>query len=447
MSDLSIVFFIFETHIQFLTTSFFCFSVQGLSDTHIGMAFALQQIMLTLFSSFGGILADSLERNHPGVGRSQVLATGIIYATLVYLLNALEFQNPLCYVALAGLYTVGLALILPVLDGITIEYLERTSCREDFGRERLYGPIAWAFTTVYISLAFDLYGFDFAYPMAGYSCVVALLTVYIFSSGQEYELSNQTQPPSRHGIEANGVEAATATIHVGGTTADGDSHTETTRTTNSEGESDCTKSIGTMDSCTTSCSKSVTSVESYLSCWKELGFSERFERAMKLWDIPERDITPVAAVNAEHVQGRGIPMFHKTGESMLNGKDAEEHPRESSESVEREDQSNGTESTEREEDEGNNGRDESNERNSIEVYFEILGAMLSSCYGCAFMFFFTCLSAGQSVVDSLVFLYFESQGGSYLMMGYTVLITMVFELPIYYAAPQLVSEMSGSNAR
>lgn len=44
----------------------------------------------------------------------------------------------------------------------------------------------------------------------------------------------------------------------------------------------------------------------------------------------------------------------------------------------------------------------------------------------------------SSVVDSLVFLFFEYLGSSYTVMGMTVLLTVSFEIPIFRMAPALL---------
>ena len=45
------------------------------------------------------------------------------------------------------------------------------------------------------------------------------------------------------------------------------------------------------------------------------------------------------------------------------------------------------------------------------------------------------LSIGMSVVESLIFLYFEFLGGSTMMCGLTVCVTVLFELPLFHYAP------------
>lgn len=61
-----------------------------------------------------------------------------------------------------------------------------------------------------------------------------------------------------------------------------------------------------------------------------------------------------------------------------------------------------------------------------------------SCFGVAFVIALVSLSAGQAVVESLVFLFFETLGSSNLMMGVTVVLTVAFEIPIFHVAPKLL---------
>jgi MFS family permease len=66
-------------------------------------------------------------------------------------------------------------------------------------------------------------------------------------------------------------------------------------------------------------------------------------------------------------------------------------------------------------------------------------------YGAAFFLCLCILSSGQAVVDSLIFLYFESLGSSFAMMGVTVVLTVLFEIPIFHIAPTLLKRC-GSGA-
>ncbi len=51
------------------------------------------------------------------------------------------------------------------------------------------------------------------------------------------------------------------------------------------------------------------------------------------------------------------------------------------------------------------------------------------------------LYIGMSVVENLIFLYFEYLGGSYSMMGLTVAVTVMFELPLFHFAPDVLRRL------
>jgi MFS family permease len=74
--------------------------------------------------------------------------------------------------------------------------------------------------------------------------------------------------------------------------------------------------------------------------------------------------------------------------------------------------------------------------------FEVMvGSKTTSC---AFVFYVFCLAIGQVLVDSLVFLLFEVLGSSYTTMGWTVVLTVLFEVPIFAAAPFLLERLGTS---
>ena len=56
----------------------------------------------------------------------------------------------------------------------------------------------------------------------------------------------------------------------------------------------------------------------------------------------------------------------------------------------------------------------------------------------AFLICLTLLSSGQSVVDNLVFLFFENLGSSWAAMGLTIVIKIAFEVPVFAYAPKLL---------
>ena len=72
-------------------------------------------------------------------------------------------------------------------------------------------------------------------------------------------------------------------------------------------------------------------------------------------------------------------------------------------------------------------------------------AMVSTYTFCGFIFSSLTLKIGTSVVESLIFLYFESMGGSNAICGLTVVVTVVFEIPIFHYAPRLLEYFGAEN--
>ena len=76
--------------------------------------------------------------------------------------------------------------------------------------------------------------------------------------------------------------------------------------------------------------------------------------------------------------------------------------------------------------------------------FEILLRLLSTCFGFSFIIAQVTQSSGQAIVDNLVFLFFETLGSSYKVMGFTVVLTVAFEIPIFQIAPSLLKRLGPS---
>ena len=71
--------------------------------------------------------------------------------------------------------------------------------------------------------------------------------------------------------------------------------------------------------------------------------------------------------------------------------------------------------------------------------FQILRLIGSTIFGASFMLAQVTQSSGQAIVDQLVFLYFGDElGSSYTVMGATVVLTVIFEIPIFHIAPVLL---------
>ena len=69
----------------------------------------------------------------------------------------------------------------------------------------------------------------------------------------------------------------------------------------------------------------------------------------------------------------------------------------------------------------------------------ILRSMMRTFSACGFIFSAWTLNMGTSVVENLIFLYFETLGGTNTICGLTVVVTVLFEIPIFHYAPQLLA--------
>ena len=75
----------------------------------------------------------------------------------------------------------------------------------------------------------------------------------------------------------------------------------------------------------------------------------------------------------------------------------------------------------------------------------ILRSMISTFAACGFIISALTLNMGTSVVESLIFLYFETLGGTNAICGLTVVVTVLFEIPIFHYAPQLLAYFGADN--
>jgi cyanate permease len=69
----------------------------------------------------------------------------------------------------------------------------------------------------------------------------------------------------------------------------------------------------------------------------------------------------------------------------------------------------------------------------------LLLKVIGTAYGAAFCLALLTLSLGQAIVNGLVFLFYETLGSSYTVMGVTVVLTVLFEIPIFHVAPNLLN--------
>merc|ERR550539_831769 len=190
----------------------------------IGIIIASQFFITSLFSGWGGNIADSLERRYPSKGRINVLVGGITLGTCVSLIESTDFVSRmisfdfmlpftmkdnresggknlgndfygylplfLWHLCFRVVYAVAVSLTSPVLDGLTLAHLKREAGKHGttykhegnkYGRERLHGAIWWGFGNVIIGYSIDQWGFSILGPFSVASTVVCYLMIMLYS--------------------------------------------------------------------------------------------------------------------------------------------------------------------------------------------------------------------------------------------------------------------------
>jgi MFS family permease len=66
-------------------------------------------------------------------------------------------------------------------------------------------------------------------------------------------------------------------------------------------------------------------------------------------------------------------------------------------------------------------------------------------FGSVFILAIIVLSFGRVIVESLIFLYFEQLGSSFFIMGCTVVLTVVFEIPVFAISASMLQYFGTSN--
>jgi MFS family permease len=74
----------------------------------------------------------------------------------------------------------------------------------------------------------------------------------------------------------------------------------------------------------------------------------------------------------------------------------------------------------------------------LRYYLSMFAVFTATKYTVAFLICVTALASGQAIVNDLIFLFFEFLGSSYTLMSATVVLTVLFEIPIFHVAPRLL---------
>ena len=157
----------------------------SLTASDIGFIISLQQVVLAASSAVVGKWADTCEARVPGRGRLLVIGTGVLLASTAMSLHAISMSSSSLSLSLSPvawhgtvqcLQGVGVSMVFPVLDGLTVDFLGAEN-RSAYGRERLHGPLWWAFSNLGLSFWLDTYGFGICYPLSWISAVFVIVTI------------------------------------------------------------------------------------------------------------------------------------------------------------------------------------------------------------------------------------------------------------------------------
>lgn len=162
----------------------------GLDSTRIGALLALQQAVSVPCGSLAGIWADQLERTNPGRGRALVLAIGVVVGCILLMVHSFSslyqsitlFRSFPWFVLLRTMCAISSSMIFPVLDGMCLEYVDRHSTKDDYGKERLYGALSWAVANLAMGPFLDKFGFVVLYPFSIIATSITVLCIWVYSN-------------------------------------------------------------------------------------------------------------------------------------------------------------------------------------------------------------------------------------------------------------------------
>jgi len=355
-----------------------------MTDAYIGMALGMQLGLIILLSSPAGFLADSLEKQYPHYGRAIVICMGILIGAVAQLLQAFvkfvwwnESSKPniqslyFWSFILRTMYSIGYAMVEPVLDGLTLSHLQKEGRdNSEYGKERVFGAVGWAFGNGIMGHTIDLWGFKAMYWCNAAASIVCFLSVWLFAFSEKHEMAAKI--PYQH----IAVEYCRSTSEFSScTTKPVSSHEQSYKKTCRI--HDCHQGAFTTENTPLLVNEIAYKKSNSMSCHKD----------------NKRQTTKVCSLTDEESQKRGIHI------KSLGYWQTELKP--------------------------------------------LLNVLFASLYGTGFLFAFTLLSAGGAVVENLVFLFYETMGSNFTVCGLSVLVTVVFELPIFVMAPFLLTWMGG----
>ena len=156
------------------------------SETQVGVALAIQNLLMSLMATPSGHLADRWQRKRDH-GRIHVLQLGMLLSTCAFLGHWLpgrilpDMGFPY-HLFLRVLYAIGIAMVMPVVDGITLAHFEANGMdRSLYGRERLFGAVSWMVAHGLIGPIIDAYGFKLMYGSAILGGILSFLLIYKYT--------------------------------------------------------------------------------------------------------------------------------------------------------------------------------------------------------------------------------------------------------------------------
>ncbi|CAB9513042.1 expressed unknown protein [Seminavis robusta] len=196
-----------------------------LSDSWIGTTFACQYAILSLLAPWFGHWADQREKRYPHKGRAQILMATVTIGTLSFSLHGLHYVVPLPVfhslpfhiLAQCG-YATAFASLFPILDGMTVDYLDRLegSSSSDYGAERLYGAVSWGVANLLFGVLLDKFGMFIYFPCAWAAALYSIVSIMLFSSSSAAAAAavKNDSESNNHPSEATALlEAATTNGH------------------------------------------------------------------------------------------------------------------------------------------------------------------------------------------------------------------------------------------
>lgn len=119
-----------------------------------------------------------------------MIVVGLVISTVAVLLHSINYHGEgyrklSWYLMLRFVYSCGVALINPTLDGLTLAHLDREGSRKsEFGKERLHGAIWWAIGNIILGISLDKYGFSAVYFWTIIAFFVTITVLICYAKNQ-----------------------------------------------------------------------------------------------------------------------------------------------------------------------------------------------------------------------------------------------------------------------